>query len=101
MPTPLNFRTARDDGTVSLIATGEIDLSNSDAFAQAVSEATTAATQENLTLTVDLGEIEYMDSGAISALFAHAAQIRVVANPILLPVLTISGLPHVVDVQSA
>lgn len=101
MPTPLSCRTARQDDTVSLIAVGEIDLSNSDTFAQAVSDASSLAAHENLTLTVDLGDIEYLDSGAISTLFAHADQIRIVANPILMPVLTISGLPHVVDVRSA
>lgn len=99
MPTPLTCRTDRTNGTVSLIAVGEIDLSNIEVFNRAMTEATSSTSTESGPLTVDLIGIDYMDSGAISALFAHAEQIRVIANPILLPVLTFCGLPDVVDVR--
>ena len=52
-------------------------------------------------VTVDLSGVEYLDSGAISVLFANADQIHVIANPILMPVLKISGLADVASVESA
>jgi anti-anti-sigma factor len=88
----------RDDGTVALVATGEIDLSNIDSFAEAFSSA---AGRGEGTLTVDLSGVEYLDSGGLSVLFAHADRIRVIANPVLMPVLKISGLSDVVSVESA
>ena len=52
-------------------------------------------------LTVDLGGVEYLDSGALRALFANADRIHVIANPVLMPVLKISGLTDVASVESA
>lgn len=50
---------------------------------------------------VDLSAIEYLDSGTINVLFEHADSIDLVVNPLLLPVLTISGLTDVVTVKPA
>ena len=44
-------------------------------------------------IDVDLTGVEYMDSGAINALFAHAEGMHLIANPILMPVLTVQR-PH-------
>ncbi|MCT7661140.1 STAS domain-containing protein [Mycobacterium deserti] len=97
MPTPLNVTTRRrDDGRVVLSAVGELDLSNVDAFGRALAEATDGAM-----VTVDFSGVEYLDSAAINLLFAHTEHIELVVNPILLPVLKISGLADVVDVHSA
>ena len=52
-------------------------------------------------MTVDLTGVEYLDSGAINALFGHAASLRLIANPILMPVLQISGLTDVATVEPA
>lgn len=103
MPTPLTVRTdRRADGTVVLSADGELDLSNIDAFTEAIAAVVDGDGREAGRLTVDLSAVEYLDSGAINALFEHAAQIRrIVANPILMPVLKISGLTSVADVQVA
>jgi anti-anti-sigma regulatory factor len=36
------------------------------------------------TLTVDLSAVEYLDSGAINALFARADHINLIAHPLLM-----------------
>lgn len=103
MPTPLGVRTdRRDDNTVVLRVTGELDLSNVEAFTDALAAALGRHGKEVGRLAVDLADVEYLDSAAINALFDHAAQIRrIVANPILMSVLTISGLISVVEVVAA
>lgn len=99
MAAPLSLITrGRDDGTFVLVATGEIDLSNIDSLAEALSSA---AARADSTLTVDLSGVEYLDSGGINVLFAHANDIHLMANPILMPVLKISGLTDVASVESA
>ncbi len=101
MVTPLSISIdQRDDGTLVLSATGEIDLSNIDAFANALRDGASAA-GDGTAITVDLSGVEYLDSGAINALFVHADRIRLIANPILMPVLTICGLTEVATVEPA
>ena len=101
MSTPLGVRTDRHGGTVVLSVTGELDLSNVEVFTDAI-EAAVGHGQETGRSTVDLAAVEYLDSAAINALFDHAPQIRrIVANPILMSVLTISGLASVVEVVAA
>jgi anti-anti-sigma factor len=102
MPTSLTFDTARrSDDKLVLTAVGEIDLSNIDAFNQALSAAGTEAASSGGTLTVDLSAIEYLDSAAINALYARAGQIHVIAHPILMSVLTMSGLTELITVEPA
>ena len=90
----------RGDGTLVLRATGELDLSNVDAFRDALEDALTAKT-DDATVTVDLSGISYLDSGAINALFAYCDQIQLIANPVLIPVLTVSGLADETVVEPA
>jgi anti-anti-sigma factor len=102
MPTSLNLDTARrSDGKVVLTATGEIDLSNVDAFNEALSRATAEAGSNGGAFTVDLSAVEYLDSSAINALFARAAHIHVIAHPLVMPVLTVSGITELVTVEPA
>ncbi len=102
MPTPLDVRTDRRDGAVVLSVTGELDLSNVESFTDAIVTALGGHGRATGRTTVDLTAVEYLDSAAINALFDHAAQIRrIVANPILISVLTISGLTSVVEVSAA
>ncbi|MCV7279951.1 STAS domain-containing protein [Mycolicibacterium flavescens] len=98
MATSVEVHTGRaDDGTLLLRVAGELDLSNVEAFTEAI-----AAARDSDAVVVDFSGIEYLDSGAINALFEHAGRIRrIVANPILMPVLTVSGLTQVADVQAA
>ena len=41
---------------------------------------------------VDLTGVEYLDSAGVHALFAYASRIRLIAGPLLEPVLAVSGL---------
>ena len=89
MTTPLTLTSGRrHDGAPVLEAVGEIDMSNVDAFASALDEGTARATP----LIVDLSAVEYLDSAGLTALFARAEQIELIANPILGPLLAVSGL---------
>jgi anti-anti-sigma factor len=100
MATPLTLSTdSREDGTLVLRAIGELDLSNIDVFANALSTAVESVKDHHL--SVDLSEVEYLDSGAISVLFDHADGIQIVVNPILLPVLKVSGLTEVAKIEPA
>jgi anti-anti-sigma factor len=100
MTTPLTLSTdRRDDGTLALVATGEIDLSNVHTFARALDDAIAGSSGEPV--TVDLGAVEYMDSGGINVLFTFADHIRLIVKPLLIPVLTISGLTKLASVEPA
>lgn len=101
MPTTLTLDTAhRDNGKLALVAAGEIDLSNIDMFTQALTTAITEAGSSGGTLTVDLSAVEYLDSSAINALFAHAERIDLIARPLLMRVFTISGLTELVTIEA-
>lgn len=102
MATPLSLHTGRrDDGTVLLSAIGELDLSNIDVFTDALAAIVGNGVQGQR-VTLDFSEVEYLDSGAINALFEHADRIgRIIANPILMSVLTVSGLTSVATVEAA
>jgi anti-anti-sigma factor len=84
-----------------LTAAGEIDLSNIDAFDRALTTASTEAAKSGGKLTVDLSAVEYLDSAAINALFAHAEHIHLIARPLLMPVFRISGLTELTTIETA
>lgn len=92
MTTELRFTAGRrEDGTEVLAVTGEIDMSNSDAFATAIASALPGHGR----LVVDLTAVEYLDSAGLTAMFVHADQIEIVVTPLLAPTLVISGLADV------
>jgi len=100
MTTPLTVNTdRRDDGALALVATGEIDLSNVHAFATALDDA--IAGNDGERVMVDLSAVDYVDSGAINVLFTCAERIRLIVKPLLIPVLTVSGLTKLTTVESA
>lgn len=100
MTTPLSLDTRRrDDGTFAVVATGEIDLSNVGRFSEALNDAIAEAVDSS-PVTVDLSAVEYLDSGAISVLFDRSGSVRVIANPILIPVLNISGLADLTSIEA-
>ncbi|GGL62559.1 anti-anti-sigma factor [Streptomyces fumigatiscleroticus] len=95
MPTPLTLTPGRrDDGSALLTVVGEIDMSNTGAFAEAL-----GATRGPL--VVDLTGVEYLDSAGLGVLFLHADRVELVAGPLLTPVLTVSGLAGITTVHDA
>ncbi|MFJ6198043.1 STAS domain-containing protein [Micromonospora sp. NPDC092111] len=96
MNTPLDLATGlQADGAPVLTVAGEIDMSNADLFRAALVDALV----DGHRLTVDLTAVEYLDSAALAALFAHVDHLTVVANPLLESVLTISGLSDLTTVR--
>jgi anti-anti-sigma factor len=93
----LTVRTERrDDGTLVLKAAGEIDMSNVDTLSQALTGAVGEAGGSNDTVTVDLSAVEYLDSAGFNVLYIH-----VIANPLLMPVFTVSGFTELAQVEPA
>lgn len=99
MNTPLTVRVERAaDGQLVLLAAGEIDASNVADFAEAL--AAGAAGHAD-TLVVDLSAVDYLDSAAINALVPHADSLQIIANPVLMRVLIVSGLTELAKVRPA
>ncbi|GAB2592205.1 STAS domain-containing protein [Streptomyces capparidis] len=93
MTTPLTITpTRRADGTPLLTVAGEIDMSNTDTLAAAL-DATSGP------VVLDLTAVEYLDSAGLTVLFDHADRIELLASPVLLPVLTVSGLTELTTVH--
>lgn len=98
MSIALTFTTGRSpDGAPVLAATGEIDMSNAAAFAAALADARGQAARD--VLEVDLTGVEYIDSAGLAALLPHVEHVRLVAGPLLAPVLTIAGLDDLTTVR--
>jgi anti-anti-sigma factor len=98
MSTALTLTTGRrPDGAVVVTAVGEIDMSNAAAFATALAEAKSDATDD--LLVIDLTGVQYLDSAGLAALFPHVDRLRLVATPLLAPVLTIAGLDDLTTVR--
>lgn len=101
MPTLLTLDTVRRDGKLVLIAAGEIDLSNVDTFTRALTTAVAETAGSQGRVTVDLSEVEYLDSAAVNALFAHAEHIHLIVRPLLIRVFTVSGLNELATIETA
>ena len=104
MATPLELSTRPGaDGIPVVTVAGEIDMSNADRFRDALglaaATAATAVTADGGSFVVDLTGVEYLDSAGVHVLFAHAARIRLIAGPLLEPVLTVSGLSDITSVS--
>ncbi|GAA4657621.1 MULTISPECIES: STAS domain-containing protein [Amycolatopsis] len=97
MPTAFttSLSEAPDGGRV-LTLTGEIDLTNAEEFRAALA----AAVRGTGPVTVDLTRIDYLDSSALSTLFACTEDhdVRIVAPSLLSRVLRVSGLTEVATV---
>jgi anti-anti-sigma factor len=93
MTTPLTLTPGRrSDGTLLLTAVGEIDMTNTDALAEALDTT-------HGPVVLDLTGVEYLDSAGLNVLFARADRVELVASPLLAPVLTISGLTDLTTVR--
>ncbi|MEU9392001.1 STAS domain-containing protein [Streptomyces sp. NPDC101209] len=92
---PLTLAPGRTaDGTALLTATGEIDMSNSRRLADALDHLPGH-------VVVDLTGVEYLDSAGLNVLFARAERIELIADALLRPLLTVSGLADLVPVRPA
>jgi anti-anti-sigma factor len=87
------------DGRTVLTAAGEIDLSNINVFRQALAEAIPQAASAGAPVTVDLSAVEYLDSAAINALYDLADRLHLIANPVLMRSLSVSGLAELVTID--
>jgi hypothetical protein len=45
--------------------------------------------------------VEYLDSAGFNVLYNHADRIHVIANPLLMPVFTVSGFTELAQVEPA
>lgn len=96
MATPLELSTRPGpDGTPVVTAVGEIDMSN----AGRLRDALGLAAPDGGRFVVDLTGVRYLDSAGLNALFPHVSRIRLIAGPLLAPVLTISGLSDITSVR--
>ncbi len=115
MPTPLEISTQPGaDGIPVVTVTGEIDMSNAERFRDALGLAAAAASAGAAggaaaadsaggggSFVVDLTGVEYIDSAGVHALFGYAPRIRLIAGPLLEPVLTVSGLSGITSVPDS
>jgi anti-sigma B factor antagonist len=100
MTTELNLTTGPGpDGAVVLAASGEIDMSNAETFAGALTPAVAGAAGARL--VVDITAVQYLDSAGLAALFAQADHIELRTGPLLAPLLEISGLSDLTTVHRA
>ena len=119
MPTPLEISTQpRADGIPVVTVAGEIDTSNAERFRDALGLAAAAAdaaaadaaaadgaaagadgAEGGGSFVVDLTGVEYLDSAGVHALFGYAPRIRLIAGPLLEPVLTVSGLSGITSMR--
>ena len=100
MATPLELSTrASADGIPVVTVAGEIDMSNAGRFRDALGLA--AAAVDGGSFVVDLTGVEYLDSAGVHVLFAYASRIRLIAGPLLEPVLTVSGLSGITSADES
>jgi anti-sigma B factor antagonist len=101
VPTPLEISTQPGaDGIPVVTAAGEIDMSNAERFRDALGLAAAAAAADGGgSFVVDLTGVEYLDSAGVHALFGYAPRIRLIAGPLLEPVLTVSGLSGITSMR--
>jgi stage II sporulation protein AA (anti-sigma F factor antagonist) len=94
-----------DDGSVRIAVSGEVDLAN----AAAVEDQVIAAISNQATsVSVDLGDLDYMDSAGLRILFSLASRLAglQIALEVVAPVGTsarrlveVSGLPSLVALR--
>ncbi len=95
MTTPLKLSVRQEgDGTAVISAVGEVDMTNANAFRSALAQAGAGDGR----FVVDLSGVDYLDSAGLTVLLPHASRIKIIATPVLAPVLTISGLAEVTSV---
>jgi anti-sigma B factor antagonist len=86
------------DGRAGIAVSGEIDMSNAEAFRRALATAA-----QGDPVVVDLTAVTYLGSAGLSVLFAFAATVRaeLLVNDLLAPMCAIVGLDRVAKVAMA
>lgn len=98
MSTPLTLHSEHDaQGRLVVRATGEVDASNVNELVKALAHGR----DNGGPLTVDLSAVDYLDSAGINALVPHAESLHIIANPILMRVLRVSGLEELATISPA
>ncbi|ONI87865.1 anti-anti-sigma factor [Actinosynnema sp. ALI-1.44] len=98
MTAPLTLTTGHHpDGRPLLTAHGEIDLTTIAEFGAALA----TAVGDGRPVVVDLTGVDYLDSGAINALFTHADHLHLIVNPLLMSAMTVSGLTTLVTIEQS
>ena len=74
----------RDDGAVTIVVSGDIDLSNADTFEDRLESAIDSRVAD---VTVDLSQVEYVDSAGVRVMFTLAARLetRQIALHLVIP----------------
>lgn len=85
-------RSEDSQGRSLITAEGEIDLSNTGAFASALADVEGP-------LVVDLTGVTYVDSAGMSVLFAEAERLEIIVTPLLGPLLEISGITSMATIK--
>lgn len=93
MTTPMTLH--RDPHGPKLSVAGEVDMGNADQLADAIDDALA----ESSRLQVDLRGLAYIDSAGLRVLLTRAANVELVANQTILPVLEICGLTKLTAVE--
>lgn len=96
----LDISVAEDgDGSVTARVAGEIDLSNVEAFRQALDTGADPGRR----LSVDLSLVTYIDSAGMGVLFARAAhgplEVRLQPDSIVAPLIDITRLGDVATIR--
>ncbi len=98
MTSPLSLTQSRkSDGRQALVVAGEVDMGNAAQFAAAIDERLAGTPR----LLVDLVGLTYIDSAGLRVLLTRAGKVELLANPVVLPVLTICGLTKLTSVEVA
>jgi anti-sigma B factor antagonist len=96
MATALELSHSHDpNGTTIVAARGEIDMSN----AGSLRDALRSAAPNGDLLVVDLTAVEYLDSAGLTALLDYLPRLRLIASPLIEPILTLSGLGDITTVR--
>ena len=81
---------------VHIDLSGDVDLANA---SEVEAKVLAAITNRATTIALDLSQVTYLDSAGLAAIFPHVDNVRLLATPLLVPVLTVAGLDDLTTVH--